>query len=279
MLKSTFCHLQGIGAGSEQKLWDAGVHSWEQALDAPASALGRSADKIRRGAEESLSRLQSADAAWFGAKLPANQQWRLFDSFRTRVAYVDIETTGLAWPAAHITTIALYDGEQVKTYVHDRNLHEFMDDIRAYDLLVTFNGKCFDVPFIEQALEMRLDIGHIDLRYVFRALGVSGGLKRIEHFYGMDRGELEGVDGYMAVLLWKLFRRTADEKVLETLLAYNVEDVLTLEPLMHQAYNEHLVSTPFGISGSLTIPSLAANPFSATPQVIAAARSGGSFVC
>jgi hypothetical protein len=156
MLKNTFCHLPGVGAGTERSLWDKGVLTWEDALDAPQKLLGKNGDRLRRGAEESLARLESADAAWFGGSLPANMQWRLFDPFRCNAAYVDIETTGLSWPSAHVTTIALYDGRQVRTYVHGRNLHDFAEDMAAYDLLITFNGKCFDVPFLERALDMRM---------------------------------------------------------------------------------------------------------------------------
>jgi hypothetical protein len=277
MLKNTFCHLPGVGAGTERSLWDKGVLTWEDALDAPQKLLGKNGDRLRRGAEESLARLESADAAWFGGSLPANMQWRLFDPFRCNAAYVDIETTGLSWPSAHVTTIALYDGRQVRTYVHGRNLHDFAEDMAAYDLLITFNGKCFDVPFLERALDMRMTAGHVDLRYVFRALGLGGGLKHIEHCLGFDRGELEGVDGYMAVLLWNLFRRTGDERVLETLLAYNAEDVLTLEPLMYHAYNRHLAGTPFSQAVALSVPPVAPNPFRASPRALREARSGAMF--
>ncbi len=270
MLKNTFCHLPGIGANTEQKLWDAGLCTWEDILDTPQSLPKRGADTLRRGAEESLHRLDAGDALWFAADLPAAMQWRLFADFRFRVAYLDIETTGLAWPAAHSTTIALHDGQQVHTYVHGRNMADFVDHVQEYALLVTFNGKCFDLPFLERDLGVRFAAAHIDLRYVLRALGFSGGLKHIEREFGLDRGNLAGVDGYAAVLLWNLFRRTRDERVLETLLAYNAEDVILLETLMHHAYNHCLSKTPFGESGRLTVPQRTANPFVVSANVLEA---------
>ena len=58
--------------------------------------------------------------------------------------------TGLSRDYNEITTIALYDGDEVRTYVNGRNLDAFKEDILDYKVLVTFNGKCFDEPFIEQ---------------------------------------------------------------------------------------------------------------------------------
>jgi uncharacterized protein YprB with RNaseH-like and TPR domain len=61
----------------------------------------------------------------------------------------------------------------------------------------------------------------------------------------MDRGDLKDIDGFFAVLLWDEFRRTGDQKALETLLSYNVQDTINLENLMVTAYNMKLKDTPF----------------------------------
>ena len=44
-----------------------------------------------------------------------------------------------------ITTIALYDGWTIRHYVQGHNLHGFLHDVQACQLLVTYNGKTFDV--------------------------------------------------------------------------------------------------------------------------------------
>lgn len=269
MLESSFCHLDGVGGASEQRLWDAGVFTWQDALNASSLPVKRpSHEGMCRLLDESRKRLDSRDAAWFGTRMPANQQWRLLPDFMDSVACVDIETTGLSWPQAHITTIALYDGINVKTYVHGDNLEAFADDIRQYQLLITFNGKCFDVPFIERSFGISLQCGHVDLRYVFKALGISGGLKNVEKVLGIDRGDLSGVDGFLAVLLWRHYRRTGDARALETLLAYNVEDVLNLMPLAIWAYNEHLAATPFATLKRLPEPNVPENPFAASREIL-----------
>jgi uncharacterized protein YprB with RNaseH-like and TPR domain len=41
----------------------------------------------------------------------------------------------------------------------------------------------------------------IDLRYILKSMGFKGGLKGCEKQLGMDRGDLAGVDGLLAVYL------------------------------------------------------------------------------
>ena len=76
-------------------------------------------------------------------------------------------------------------------------------------------------------------------------MGYRGGLKGCEKQLGLDRGELDGVDGFFAVLLWRDFMRSGNSKALDTLLAYNIEDTVNLELLLVEAYNRNLEKTPF----------------------------------
>jgi hypothetical protein len=124
--------------------------------------------------------------------------------------------------------------------VQGQNLDDFIEDIQKYKVIVSYNGKSFDIPFIEHFFNIRLDHAHIDLRYVFYSLGFKGGLKGCERQLGMDRGDLRDIDGFFAVLLWDEYQRTGDQKALETLLAYNIQDTVTLENLMVTAYNMKL---------------------------------------
>ncbi|WP_126378257.1 ribonuclease H-like domain-containing protein [Desulfovibrio ferrophilus] len=246
MLKHTFCHIPRIGATTEQRYWDKGLKHWDIAASSIGeAALGGKTAWVRQHLDESHERLETGDAHWFDSRLPSGESWRLFGEFRDRVAYVDIETTGLTYGEDHITTIALSGAGEVKTYVYGDNLDEFQDDIRAFDVISTYNGKCFDVPFIERSFGIRLDMGHIDLRYVLKKIGFSGGLKSIEKQMGIGRDDLEGVDGYFAVILWHEYQNTGNPAALETLLAYNAADVISLESLMVHAYNTLLDETPF----------------------------------
>jgi uncharacterized protein YprB with RNaseH-like and TPR domain len=178
MLKNTFVHIPGLGLKSEQRFWCSGIHSWEDLLRGYLTHFSqKKTDFLKRGIEESLEHLSRNNPNYFGDRLPSNQSWRIFPEFRESIAYVDIETTGLdAW-SNQITTIALYDGKSVSTYVQGQNLDEFTKDIQKYKVIVTYNGKCFDVPFIASNLGIQLNQVHIDLRYLLRSLGYVGGLK------------------------------------------------------------------------------------------------------
>jgi uncharacterized protein YprB with RNaseH-like and TPR domain len=261
MLTNTFIHVQGIGAITEQRLWDSGIRDWgsiDGNLPTPVSPKRRYL--LQNSIEESKRHLANRNPAYFSNLLPANQCWRLFPEFRNATVYLDIETTGLDRYFNRITTIALYDSQAIKTYVQGQNLDDFVEDIQKYKVIVSYNGRSFDVPFIENYFKIRLNHAHIDLRYILYSLGFKGGLKGCERQLGMDRGDLKDIDGFFAVLLWDEYQRTGDQKVLETLLAYNVQDTVTLENLMVTAYNMKLKQTPFYESLLITASPPPVNP-------------------
>lgn len=244
MLEQTFCHIQGIGYGGERRLWQDGICRWPDLLDHPDIVPRVSENEIVAMLEQSAISLSAGDPAFFSRHLKQGDSWRLFPHFREGIGYLDIETTGLG-PACEITTIALYDGDRVRTYVNGINLDEFVNDVEEIKLFVTFNGVSFDIPVIENYFKIRLNQPHIDLRYVLARLGIKGGLKRCEKALGLNRGSLDGIDGSFAVLLWREYERNHNEEALETLLAYNIEDTVNLELLLVEAYNRNLETTPF----------------------------------
>ena len=191
MLTHSFIHLPGIGVKTEEKLWQAGCYQWDQwqenvPVRLPNSSLPELSQLLERSAEE-----LDNGPGFFSKRLPSNEQWRLFSHFRDRTAYLDIETTGLGVDA-EVTTIALYDGDTVRCYVNGRNLEAFETDVWYYDILVTYNGKSFDIPFLERWFRTRLPHAQIDLRYVLANLGFTGGLKGCEKQLVMNRGVLDG---------------------------------------------------------------------------------------
>jgi len=249
MLKHTFVHLPGIGLKTERSLWQKGIHSWEFFHDQRGWMLtpfGRQKyESLRNSLEESRERLCALDPAYFADTLAPQHLWRLFADFRQCTAYLDIETTGLGGPYDHITTASLYDGREVFYYIFGDNLDQFARDLGKYKILVTYNGSCFDLPFIRNYFGIAVDHVHIDLRYLLSSLGYRGGLKGCEKSLGLDRAELNGVDGYFAVLLWREYSKRGSLKALETLLAYNMADTVNLENLMVQAFNMKARETPF----------------------------------
>ena len=109
MLKQTFRHIRGIGERTERRLWRAGAPCWESFLDRPTlGSLPRwLQDESRFELDRSLTALEKRDARYFLTKLPHQIHWRLYPEFSERVAYLDIETTGLGAQEAMVTVIGL----------------------------------------------------------------------------------------------------------------------------------------------------------------------------
>jgi len=269
MLTNTFIHIQSIGAITEQRLWESGIRNWDSIDgDLPNQIASRRKYFLLSGIEESRRHFDGSNPSYFSKLLPANQSWRLFPEFRDSTVYLDIETTGLDRYFNEITTIALYDGKSISTYVKGQNLDDFIEDIQKYKVIVSYNGKSFDVPFIEQYFNIRLDHAHIDLRYVLASLGFRGGLKGCEKQLGMDRGDLNEIDGFFAVLLWEEYQRSGDQKTLDTLLAYNIQDTINLENLLVTAYNLKLKDTPFYETHLIADSPPPVNPYSVDLETV-----------
>ncbi len=150
MLKNTFCHLPGIGISTERRFWNFGLQCWEDLIGGTTVKLpGKRRDSLANHLNESFTHFEKSNPTYFAALLPSDQQWRLFPDFREKIAYLDIETTGLNYDD-QITTIAVYDGQSIFHYVQGQNLNRFKEDIKRYTVIVTYNGKCFDAPFIER---------------------------------------------------------------------------------------------------------------------------------
>ncbi len=236
MLEHTFIHIPGIGPKTEQTLWNRGIYRWHDFLNHEKPVFSPGKDRlIHENLEASLAHRDHI--GFFNDRLPAGEKWRLFDAFKGRAVYLDIETSGYDQWSNDITVIGLYDGDRVQTFVNGKNLDAFEMALADYDLVITFNGACFDLPFIRGCFPgISLPKGHIDLRFVLKKLGYEGGLKKIEKDLGIVRGDdIEGVDGFEAVRLWRKYQR-GDKKALKTLISYNNADIINLEPLMELAY-------------------------------------------
>ncbi|UCC67900.1 MAG: ribonuclease H-like domain-containing protein [Armatimonadota bacterium] len=243
MLSNSFLHIPGVGPVTESRIWKRGVLTWDQFLADPAAAdlSARMAARVTDAIALSRDHLQRDDHRFFAASLPTREHWRAYPEFSHRIGYLDIETTGLEGPD-YVTMIGLYDGRDVRTYTRGENLDQFFEDIGRFGLLVTFFGSAFDLPFLRRRYpKLVFDQIHIDLCYTLRRLGLKGGLKHIEHQLDVPRApETEGLDGWDAVRLWREWEAGSQE-ALDLLKAYNREDIVSLERLMHYAY-DHLRS-------------------------------------
>ena len=251
-MTQSFIHLPRVGKVTEAEIWDAGIGGWDEflsAADLPSRIRSRS-DYLRSLVEQSAERYERRDAGYFDGALPARERWRLYPDFRERAAFVDIETTGLSAERGLITLIGVLDVDGYKAYVHGENLADFREAIEQYDLVVTFNGAAFDLPFIEHHFgSIFRHVAHIDLRFPLRRAGFSGGLKAIEQQAKVGRpSELSALSGYDAVLLWRMWQR-GNEGARDTLVRYNAEDVASLPALAEIVYNRLAGRLPTEVCG------------------------------
>lgn len=240
MLTQSFIHLPRVGKVTEAEIWDAGISGWDEFIGAselPPRIRGKG-DHLRSLVEQSAERYDRGDARYFDEVLPGNERWRLYADFRERAAFLDIETTGLSPEREIITLIGVLDAEGYTAYVYDENLSDFREAIERYDLVVTFNGAAFDLPFVEYHFgSIFKAVAHIDLRFPLKRAGFSGGLKSIEQQAKVGRpSELSALGGYDAVLLWRMWQR-GSEAARDTLVRYNAEDVASLPALAEIVYN------------------------------------------
>jgi uncharacterized protein YprB with RNaseH-like and TPR domain len=229
-IENSFLPVQGVGEKTERKLWRAGVTHWD---DFDGSAVGpTTAERIESFIETARERLTAGDARYFGRTFPSDERWRLYENFRDRACFFDIETTGLDQRRNEVTTVSLHQAGETTTFVRGQDLTtgRLREAFADADLLVTFNGKRFDVPFLEQNFDVALDHPHLDLMYPCRQLGLSGGLKAIEREVGLERDRPD-ISGRDAVRLWHQYER-GDEDALETLVSYNREDTVNLRTLL-----------------------------------------------
>ena len=236
MLRQSFIFLDRFGHKKEKFLWQQGIRDWDDFLHAKRirgiSPLKKMAcDRQILSAREAL---RSSNPKYF-TLLPAAEQFRLWDEFHEKVLFLDIETSSYY---RDITVIGMFDRDRVMTLVKGYNLDRelFLQTLSRYDILVTFNGRAFDVPVIRQYFSLDIDIPHIDLMTVCRRIGLTGGLKRIEAELGIRREDgVVGVTGEDAVYLWESFRISKDPHYLNKLLRYNEEDVINMVPIAEYA--------------------------------------------
>jgi uncharacterized protein YprB with RNaseH-like and TPR domain len=244
MLENTFIHLQGIGEAKERKFWERGIRCWDEFLECFASEKKNMYECNRIAGSKHA--LKNNDPEFFADTLANRDTWRAFPHFG-KVAYVDIETTGLGKGIDYVTVVGLYDGNNVKSYVHGDNLEEFPDEIKKYEMVVTFNGAMFDLPFLRREfVGIKLPALHSDLRFVLASLGQRGGLKKIEERFGFEREEdIKGLNGFDAVKLWSRYKKKNDLDALDLLVRYNAADISNLKKLMEWGYREKRKETGF----------------------------------
>ncbi|MCX6131419.1 MAG: ribonuclease H-like domain-containing protein [Proteobacteria bacterium] len=247
LLRKSFVHLKGVGPRSERHLWQIGIKSWEQLRDAaPKIFKGKRLLDLQEALDESLEAWQQSDLYYFASAMPGNERWRLIAGGFEDIAYFDIEATdGGMPPNSESTAIAFYfRGKIYQEYEYHlkRELIEFI--LKESSMLCTYNGAAFDIPFLASEFQLDFRKAHIDLSPWYRRRGFKGGLKAIQrampHLHQRSSMDINGFD---AIRLWRLHEQSMPG-ALNTLLAYNAEDAVILEPMLVDAYNAEVELRP-----------------------------------
>ena len=168
------------------------------------------------------------------------------------VVFVDCETTGLAsgtGTKAFLVGLAYFDQHGFHVEQHflpdydaERSFLAGVDAaLSRAGCLVSFNGKCFDLPLLETRLALLgqwadwLDLPHLDLLYPARRLWrrrlESCSLTALEeHVLGTARAG--DVPGWLIPSLYFDFLRTGDLASLEPVFEHNRRDLLSLVALV-----------------------------------------------
>ena len=240
MLPHTFIHLPGIGPATERELWDSGVLTWDDFLGTsilPGRAYSQQT-RLNSILAECGQRYRDVDSGYFVRTIPLRESWRMYADFRANAAFLDIETTGLSPDRSIITLVGILDSHGYHAFIHGQNLTDLREAIEKYDLIVTYNGASFDLPFIEHHFgSLFRNTPHVDVMFPLHRLGLKGGLKSIERQLGFRRPtQLSSLRGSDAIRMWRMWT-LGDDGALKTLVRYNAEDVLSLPKLAEIAYN------------------------------------------
>jgi len=248
-VENSFIGVDGVGERTERSLWEAGVTHWDDfAPDAPGVGETR-AERIEAFIDRGRDALADTEVSFFTSAFPSGERWRCWRTFRERACAFDIETTGLDPRQGVVTTVTLHQDGETRTLVRGDDLTE--EALRAAfadaDLLVSFNGKRFDVPFLEHHFDVDLDRPHLDCMYTCNRLGLSGGLSAVESALGVER-EHPDVGGREAVRLWHA-HEAGEDGALERLIDYNREDAANLVTVLDRAV-ERLTPDPLQDAGA-----------------------------
>ncbi len=233
MIRQSFIFLDRISAKKEKELWLQGITDWHVFLKTKKiKGISLSVKSYYdRKIREAQQALREGNSCYFTDKLPAIEQWRLYDYFKEDCGYLDIEVDS----SGRIVVVGISTYFTTTFFVQGANLEKYFleKELQKYNLLVTFNGSAFDLPRLKKQLGISITVPHIDLKPLCVKLGLKGGLKEVEkHLHLRRPRHLYG----NPVDLWRAFHASGDREYLELLLEYNREDVENLRAVMEKVY-------------------------------------------
>ena len=252
-LLSDLKFLSGIGPAREKALKQQGYHTIEALAAHP---------KWRKSAGEFLRLVDSKDVPKLQRRLrrslpkshPLSHYLAGFCQDKD-FAIVDIETLGLFGRPIILVGLADVTKRGVRTrqfLVRDISeeacaLWEFTSRLGEGSAFVSFNGRCFDLPFIRERMAYyglsSLDVfenPHFDvLHFARRALGdklANCRLETVEKYMGIRRGV--NIPGALVPEFYDSYQRSGNVGPLVAIVEHNKQDLVTLAQLFCSLYKE-----------------------------------------
>ena len=194
---------------------------------------------------------------------------------RERIVFLDTETTGVqggTGTCPFLIGLGFFRGGQfqvVQYFIRDFDEEPSMllalgKFLEPFDLIVTYNGKTFDLPLVENRCVLsRLEgpfqhLAHFDLLFTARRLWrASQGSCRLtaleEKIVGFGRGP--DIPGSMIPRAYFDYIRSSDASVLTSVFSHNVYDICSLAALMVRAADQ-VVREPVLFDDALDLYSL-----------------------
>ena len=171
-----------------------------------------------------------------------------------RVLFLDIETTGL-YPATSkvilggllATADSTFHVRQYFLENHDDEkdlLSLYCGELSEADVLITYNGNSFDIPFLKQRLAVHglpIEIDHCQTFDLYRALHYYSKLrdilpnlkqKTIETYLGLSTDRKDEISGQESVLLYQEYREDGSLEKRDKILLHNHDDLIQLATIL-----------------------------------------------
>lgn len=171
-----------------------------------------------------------------------------------KVAILDIETTGLyAQSAMMILGGMVIPGEsnlEVSQYFAENKsqeeelLYAYCHSLSEADVLISYNGSGFDLPFLKQRLHhyaLNADLDGCQSFDLYRALHFHSQFreilpnlkqKTVEAFFGYSANRVDEITGLESINLYEEYCRNGSPSAKEKILLHNHDDLIQLAALL-----------------------------------------------
>jgi len=163
------------------------------------------------------------------------------------IVFLDIETTGLSRTPLFLIGLLYFDGDNIvidqlfaRDYSEEASvLHYFSEFVPRFNILVSFNGKTFDVPFIRDRMIyhrkfLKWSHVHVDIlhhsRRKWRGKTPDCKLQTLEYHICGRRREND-IPGALVPEIYHDYVRNGNTEYLSGILLHNALDLLTLMDL------------------------------------------------